>query len=619
MTMVENTKMYDVAILGSGIAGSTLAAILARNQLRVLLIEAGVHPRLAIGESLVPETSMRFKVIALRYGVPEIAALGTFHKIRDFVGPSSGVKRSFAFAYHREGEPHRASETNELPTLTAPFGPDPHLFRQDVDAWLTAVALRYGADVRQETRIKNLEFQKDKVVLTTDRGQTFTAACVIDGTGYKSLIANMYGLRDKEPRFTTDTRTIFTHMVDVPSYDLIGPKREEHGMPVPLGESTLHHVSDGGWIWVIPFDNHRDSTNPLCSVGLTLDRRKHPETGMDGEEEFRRWVNRYPSMARHFAKAKAVRPWVSTGRLQYSSKEVCGDRFFLLPHAAGFIDALYSSGVSQTAAVIDLLSAQLLECAKTGDYSRERFADIGAFMQRTLDHFDLMVSRSFDSFHDYSVWNAWMRLWMVGNVMGTWGPLAAYVRYHTTKDRSYLDCGGPAKQRGMLSSQHPEFVAMRDESSADVQAMVDGKITAAEAGKRILHRIATAPFLPPYTRFGDAKKGYPFVLTLLPACRFLYWYRFRSPPRWQAYTGFSYLTYGWLVLKEWARVASKGWRLFRQATRDTLWAWNGDWKHHNPHAVPPLDPVASLPDRPAASEPMKAAEPSGVQAVNLGP
>lgn len=42
---------FDVAIIGSGLAGSSLGAILARHGQRVIIFEAKSHPRFAIGES----------------------------------------------------------------------------------------------------------------------------------------------------------------------------------------------------------------------------------------------------------------------------------------------------------------------------------------------------------------------------------------------------------------------------------------------------------------------------------------------------------------------------------------------------------------------------------------
>ena len=53
MPSTQKSPDYDVAVLGAGIAGSALAAILARHQVRTVLIDAGTHPRFSIGESTV--------------------------------------------------------------------------------------------------------------------------------------------------------------------------------------------------------------------------------------------------------------------------------------------------------------------------------------------------------------------------------------------------------------------------------------------------------------------------------------------------------------------------------------------------------------------------------------
>ena len=55
---------FDVAIVGSGIAGSTLGAILARHGLRTVIFEAKSHPRFSIGESMILETSETMRATA---------------------------------------------------------------------------------------------------------------------------------------------------------------------------------------------------------------------------------------------------------------------------------------------------------------------------------------------------------------------------------------------------------------------------------------------------------------------------------------------------------------------------------------------------------------------------
>src|SRR3954452_12985329 len=142
---------YDVMVLGSGLGGAMLAAILQKNGLSVLLLEAETHPRFTIGEATTPDTNFRLKLLALKYDVPEIGYLSAFHDLRDHVSPASGCKRAFSFIYHHEGQEQNPLETHQYPTLSPPMGPDCHFFRQDTDAYMMAVAVRYGVTIRQQT------------------------------------------------------------------------------------------------------------------------------------------------------------------------------------------------------------------------------------------------------------------------------------------------------------------------------------------------------------------------------------------------------------------------------------------------------------------------------------
>jgi len=86
---------------------------------------------------------------------------------------------------------------------------------------------------------------------------------------------------------------------------------------------------------------------------------------MTPEEEFNYYLDQYPAIKRQFEGAHRVREWVSTDRIQYSSKQSIGDRWCLMSHAAGFIDPLYSRAV-QHLRVVDALAARLLEALKDG-------------------------------------------------------------------------------------------------------------------------------------------------------------------------------------------------------------------------------------------------------------
>src|SRR5215204_1716110 len=95
----------DVAVLGSGFAGSLTALALLRRGRRVALIERGRHPRFAIGESSTPLANLLFEEIADRYDLPRVRAFskwGTWQRTRPDV--ACGLKRGFTFFFHEPNE-----------------------------------------------------------------------------------------------------------------------------------------------------------------------------------------------------------------------------------------------------------------------------------------------------------------------------------------------------------------------------------------------------------------------------------------------------------------------------------------------------------------------------------
>src|SRR5712691_2311927 len=159
----------DVVILGSGLAGTVLAAALASNGARVLVFDASTHPRFAIGESTIPYTSMLTRIIAERYGVPELKWLSSFENVQSKISPSCGIKRNFGFLYHRPGERQNPAEFHELPLPKITYTEN-HFFRQDIDAWLLTLAVSYGAQVRQRVRITDFDFDDTGVTVTAQSG-----------------------------------------------------------------------------------------------------------------------------------------------------------------------------------------------------------------------------------------------------------------------------------------------------------------------------------------------------------------------------------------------------------------------------------------------------------------
>jgi FADH2 O2-dependent halogenase len=577
----ESDNQFDVVILGSGIGGTLLGTILARNGVRVLIIEKDTHPRFAIGESTIPETTQMFSVLAKRYSVPELENLSNFQNVRNAVSSACGIKRNFSFIYHQKGEVQRPQEATQMLTWAPPFGPDIHLFRQDIDAYLLAVAVSYGAVVRQRTRVVELAIEDNEAYIKTDRHENYRASYLVDAGGFRSLLAQKFDLRETPCLMRTRSRSIFTHMVNVLPYEQCGPKRSEHGLPSPFHQGTLHHIFEGGWLWVIPFNNHPASTNSLCSVGLCLDLSFFPNQNLPPEEEFQSIINRFPSIAQQFENAESVREWVSTDRIQYSSKQIVGDRFCLLPHAAGFVDPLFSSGLAITLSTVNLLSDRLIKATVDGDFSRNRFADVETWFQKNLAHYDRLVSCSYIAFSNFDLWNAWHRIWMLGSFYGLSSQVEILYRYETTKNPTSFSGFEVHPYRGLLASDFEEYTQLFNTAAAAVEAVNRGNLLPNEATKQIYELLHNSGLCPSPWHLTKPTQRYPIgTLTLFPMLRLLTWGKFQSPTIvrktfFKSGNLLHVLSALWKIeLSEVSRSVSTVWRL----GRDTFFSWNDDSK-----------------------------------------
>lgn len=467
------TNMFDIAIIGSGIAGSALGSILARQGLRVVIFEAKTHPRFAIGESLILETSEMMRAMAHFYDVPELAYFSS-ENFFPYAGYSHGIKRHFGFLHHKPGQPQNLAHTLQAIIPKEPHGHELHLYRQDTDYFLMTTAVSYGATVLQNTPVTRIDIQPDHTAITTAKGDTYTANYVVDAGGFRSLLAEQFDLRTHD--LQTHSRGLFTHMVDVPSYHQTGASQAAYDLPFSMSEGTLHHVFDGGWLWVIPFDNHPDATNPLCSVGLLLDPRQHPpRPDLSPEEEFFSFIADYPDIAAQFANARAVRDWVRAGRIQYSATQIVGDRWALLGHAAGFIDPLYSKGLYSSFTAVFLLAHHLLQAQQSGDYSRAAFLPVETTTLNFIQTADRLIANSYKAFKHPRLWQVYAVMWLLGaytelvklNAMRaqTEGNRSAYVAQLTTLK---LAGGGYAEFDAIAAKIDALMAAVNPDDETDV-------------------------------------------------------------------------------------------------------------------------------------------------------
>ncbi|MGH3719486.1 MAG: NAD(P)/FAD-dependent oxidoreductase [Pseudonocardiaceae bacterium] len=498
----------DVIILGAGLAGSVLGAVLARNGAKTLLIDAGSHPKFAVGESMIGYTLLLLRSIAERYGVPEIATLATFDSCVSEINHSFGWKKHFGFLRHEMGKEPNWWEAAQLNTPGV-LNKSSHLFRQDTDTYLFHTAVRYGCDVKLGHLVTDVEVTDDGVLVRGKDGSEFRGRYLVDASGFRSPLAAKLGLREEPSRLKHHSRSIFTHMIDVPRADDVLWHSDAQRPPVPWHHGTMHHHFDRGWFWVIPFGNNPRSTNSLCSVGLTMDERKYPKSErLSPEAEFFEFASRFPAVRRQFAGAKPVREWVSTSRLQYSSTRSIGPRWCLMSHAAGFIDPLFSRGISNTAEVINALGWRLLEALADDDFSVERFEYIERLEQGLLDYNDDLVNSAFISFDHYELWSAVFRVWAYGSVVGGNRLQSALARFRQTGDDGHLRALEDPPNVGLWWPDHDGYKKLFDDMVANTAAVDAGTRDPAEAAQRLFAHLKSADYIPHKFGFSDIEKRF---------------------------------------------------------------------------------------------------------------
>jgi FADH2 O2-dependent halogenase len=170
------------------------------------------------------------------------------------------------------------------------------------------------------------------------------------------------------------TQALYSHFSHVKRFDQIEADLETP--PYPVDDAAVHHIFDGGWIWVLHFNNG------VTSAGVAATEKVAAELRLEeGADAWERLLNLLPVLKEQFSEAKAERPFTHVRRLPFLSGAVCGDRWALLPSAAGFVDPLLSTGFPLTLLGISRL-ADILE----RDWNSPRFeARLQQYAAQTVD------------------------------------------------------------------------------------------------------------------------------------------------------------------------------------------------------------------------------------------
>ncbi|HTO39107.1 MAG TPA: NAD(P)/FAD-dependent oxidoreductase [Brumimicrobium sp.] len=327
---IENV---DVLIIGAGPSGCVSSAYLNKQGIKVKVVERSKFPRFEIGESLIPRVMDNLDEVGF---IPAIEKAGFELKtcsrfLRD------GVDATFHFD-QKFGEGW--DWTWQVP-------------RADFDMILAEEAQRQGVEIEFQAEVTAIEFNgSDSITTVRDiqgKEKQINAKFVIDSSGYGRVLPKLLGL--DAPSNLTGNSSIFTHTKDV--------NRPEG---VEGTQITFEVLEREIWFWVIPFSNGITS---IGVVGKTELIEALSPTG-NADEALREAIKRSGHFTERFVNNEMIfEPQIRKNYACTVSQQF-GEGYALTGNSSGFLDPVFSSGVS-LATTSGLLAAKLLARQMNGE------------------------------------------------------------------------------------------------------------------------------------------------------------------------------------------------------------------------------------------------------------
>jgi FADH2 O2-dependent halogenase len=373
------TPDFDVAVVGGGPAGSTVASYLAKAGLKVAVFEAENFPREHVGESLVTATTP----VLLETGAMAAVEAAGFPKKYGAAWTSAETRPIDSMGYDTRGRGFGTAEIRFRERDQQGVDRDftYHVDRGKFDLILLKHAESLGAVVHQGVRVGKIDFSGETPVLQVKIGgkaTDVTARMVVDASGRRTLLGNQLKVKVNDPVF--NQYAIHTWFDNFDRAALTPDKTQTdfifiHFLPIT-----------DTWVWQIPI------TDTITSIGVVTQKKRFQEVADSRENFFWDTVASRPQLLDALKQADQVRPFKTEGDYSYAMKQIAGDNFLLIGDAARFVDPIFSSGVSVALNSARIAAADIIAAHEAGDFRKERFATYENKLRKAVNNWYEFIS-----------------------------------------------------------------------------------------------------------------------------------------------------------------------------------------------------------------------------------
>ncbi len=336
-------EVYDVAVLGGGLAGLTLAKQLLsrRPQTRIAILEKQTFP--------VCEAAHKVGESTVEIGAHYLSeVIGLKKHLVDHQLPKFGLR----FFLKENGQ--SLAEGTEIGGSDFLPAPSYQVDRGRLENHLAEVVMEMGSTLITDAHISQVSFPTSSAESTaeptpyeinytqhTEEG-SIESRWLIDATGRHSFLKRQL---DIDEPLQHDVNAVWFRLAseiridewcDDPDWRSLTGKVPRRWL------STNHLMGAGYWVWIIPL------ATGSTSIGIVSDPRLHSLSDMNSFEKAMAWLEQHePICARQLSDHKGnVQDFLAIKRLARGCRRVfSADRWAITGVAGVFLDPFYSPGI----------------------------------------------------------------------------------------------------------------------------------------------------------------------------------------------------------------------------------------------------------------------------------